>query len=111
MDEKNILSPEQIEEKRVALEEKHNTPIKVFCFMVEGRQVIGYTKEAPRITKMRAFDKMIISITEACEILLDAMLIKDASDPLILTDDKIYLSACMECQGVLLPYSNTLKKN
>lgn len=111
MSELNLLSPEQIEERRIVVEEKLGIPVKVFCFMVDGKQIIGFTKEAQRITKMRAFDKMIISITDACEILLEAMLIKEESDPSILNDDRIYLSACLEVQGVLLPYSNTLKKN
>src|SRR3989304_1574484 len=104
MEELNLLSPEQIEEKRISIEERLKTPIRAFCFMVAGKQIIGFTKDAPRITKMRAFDKMIISITDACEILLDAMLIKEDSSPEIMKDDNVYLSALIEVQGALLPY-------
>ncbi len=106
-----LLTEEQIEEKRKSIEGRLGVPVSAFCFMADGKQIVGFTKEAPRITKMRAFDRMLISITDACDILLTAMLIAEESSPEIIKDDKAYMSALLQVQGVLNPYSNTLKKN
>lgn len=46
-----------------------------------GERVVGYYRQPSRQAKMAAFDKVNMSMTSAGELLLEASLIKEESDP------------------------------
>lgn len=79
-------------------------------------KIVGYIKEPSRQAKMAALDKTAIegSITLGGEMILNACLIKEESDPRIFSTaseyDAIYIGACMQCNKLVQAYSAELKK-
>lgn len=114
---REVLSTEAIEAKRLELEAKHGK--KVYPLDLKdgkGDQAIGFCLEAERITKMRVLDvaAMKESPTEAGALLLNATLIKEESDPRILSDspehDEIHIGAVMACMERVGFWQNQFKK-
>lgn len=109
------ITEQEIEKKRAELEKQEGVTVHAFAFDVaEGDQCVGYVKNPNVQFKMRAFDKMMVSTTEAGQMILENFLLKDQSDPrILLTDDKnqgIHISASLECVKTIEVLRNTLKK-
>jgi hypothetical protein len=86
----------------------------VFLDPDTNEQIIGFIQEPNRITKLRVMDKgMTEPITAAAEC-LEAILIKDASDPRIWSEkpehDKIYMGAVMAAYETIKVSVNQFKK-
>lgn len=108
-----MLTLEQIEEKRKQLETEHGRKVYAHSFLTEtGEQVVGYLKDPDRLTKMRALDISLQSLSNAAKTLLEVSLIKEESSPLILdenSDDRIYFSFIMKANELLQFYSEQKK--
>lgn len=74
------------------------------------KQVIGFLKEPSRQAKLAAMDDLMKSATQAGETILNACLIAEKSDPRILSDDDVYVSATMDCLTIIKVYQNDVKK-
>lgn len=91
---------EEIEAKAQKLSEAMKVKVTPVIFSPDDgvTQVVAYLKEPTRIVKMRALDKMTSMPVMAGEELLLTCLVKEESDPRILSessgDDKIYFGAC-----------------
>lgn len=110
------MTNEQILEKAGELSQRENCKVHPLIFMAsEDEQVIGFVKEPMRIVKQRALDAAIQKgATVAAGELLDAILIKDASDPRIYSElpenDKFYLGASMACMELIKISQEMFKK-
>lgn len=105
-----------VDEKAKELSDKLNTKIIPFIFTIDdGTQIVGFLKDANRVTKMRVLDMLAQSkFIFAGELLLTTCLIKEESDPRILSnkqeDDNIYTSACLASAEIAKIYPNEYKK-
>jgi hypothetical protein len=116
------LALEACETQRVAIENRLKAIpgtiyYKVHAFAVsvaDGDVAIGYIQEPHRITKMRAWDLMQRSLSEAGEILLRSCLLPE-SDGRILDDkpenDALYMTFIAHAQSLLTMYVDVVKKN
>lgn len=110
-----MTNEKEIRSKADELSTREGCKVHPLVFMAdENDQVVGYVKEPIRIVKQRALDSAIQKgATVAAGELLDAILIKDASDPRIYSElpenDKFYLGASMACME-LIKISNELFK-
>jgi hypothetical protein len=86
----------------------------VFKDETSGEWIVGYVKEPERIHKQRVLDKSIQGPVTAAAACLDVILIKDASDPRIYSEnqehDDINLGAVMEVYDLIRYKVNTFKK-
>ena len=113
--EKTKLTTEQIEAKRLELQQQLQTDVVAGCVEdANGNQVVGYIKHPSFQYKMKALDKSAQSFTGASKMLLEGNLIKEASDPRILDEyyenGKIKLSFMTICSNLCGIYEDTLKK-
>ena len=76
--------------------------------------VVGFIKEPPRHVKLRVMDKGLTSPATAAAEVVDAFLLKDASDVRIWDEkpenDKYYLGATMEAYNMINMAVNQFKK-
>lgn len=118
MEQKEILTKEQINAKAEALGKELN--IKVFPILFQesddptAEQIIGYIMEPSRMVKLRALDKSLMSQMSAASELLDICILKEHSDPRIYSEksehDKFYIGACMSAMDTIRHSVNQVKK-
>lgn len=110
------LSNEDIKLKADELSTREGCKVHPLVFMTDtDEQIVGYIKEPIRIVKQRALDAAIQKgATVAAGELLEAILIKDASDYRIYTEapefDKFYLGASMACMDLIKISQEQFKK-
>ncbi|KAA2242802.1 hypothetical protein F0L74_09750 [Chitinophaga agrisoli] len=110
------LTNEQVQARAEELEKVHGCKIHPLVFMTEegGEQIVGYMKEPPRIVKLRVLDKSITGPMTAASECLESVLIKEASDPRILSEspenDKVFLGACVAATKIIELSTNQFKK-
>lgn len=97
------------------LSARENCPVHPLIFMAsEEDQVIGFIKEPPRHVKLRVMDKGLTQPATAASEVVEAFLIKDASDSRIWDEkpenDKYYLGAVMEAYNMINMSVNQFKK-
>lgn len=94
-----ILTAEQINEKATELSTREGVKVTPLCFTdAGGNQIIGYIKEPNREAKIVALNEFLkLDMADAGRTILDSSLLVADSDPRILNDDIIYLSACTVC--------------
>lgn len=111
------MTVEEIELKRKQLEESHKVIIHSEVFETpEFGQVIGFIKEPNRVLKMQCIDMYMTGrFTTAADNLLQICLIKEESDPKILSEapehDPIYLGFLMKANELVKYYVNAQKKS
>ena len=80
----------------------------------DSPEIVGYIKEPSRMVKLAVLDKSVMGGFSAASEMLEAILIKEHSDPRIYSekneDDKIYLGAVMAAYDLVKFSVNTLKK-
>ena len=110
------LTKEEIQAKAEELKSLHKCEIIPLVFVIPEtqEQVVGYLKEVPRIVKIRAVDKAMVSPVSAGAELLEIALIKEASDERILSEapehDSIFIGAAWECYNSISISINQFKK-
>jgi hypothetical protein len=109
------MTNEEIQEKAGELGQRENCKVHPLIFMAEENdRVIGFIKEPPRHVKLRVMDKGLTSPATAAAEVVDAYIIKDASDPRIWDEnsenDKYYLGATMEAYNMINMAVNQFKK-
>jgi hypothetical protein len=92
--------------------------VQVYPIVVEYKDetIIGFVKEPKRQAKLAAIDDFWAGkTTSACEMVLRAGFIPDASDSRLISDDAkdddIVVAAIMACIGVVKIYTANVKKN
>lgn len=109
------MTNEDIFKKADELSNREGCKVHPLVFMAdENDKVVGYVKEPIRIVKQRALDAAIQKgATVAAGELLEAILLKDVSDPRIYSElpenDKFFLGASMACME-LIKISNEINK-
>jgi hypothetical protein len=105
------MTTEQLNEKAQALASELGFKVHPLAFTNgEGQQILGFLREPTRSAKLSAMDDMMKSPSQAGETILNACLLIEHSDPRILSDDDVYVSATMDCLSILKVYQNDLKK-
>jgi hypothetical protein len=110
------MTNEEILIKADELSQREGCKVHPLVFMAEDdEQIIGFVREPMRIVKQRALDAAIQKgATVAAGELLDAILIKDASDSRIYSEapenDKYYLGASMGCMDLIKISQQQFKK-
>ena len=99
MEEKLKAAQETAKEKALQLSEELKTKVHPLIFFVEKDKepVMGYVKEPNRAVKLAVMDKYASGFYSACSQALDAILLKEHSDPRISSeraeDDMYYMGA------------------
>lgn len=99
MEEKLRAAQEVAKEKALQLSEELKTKVHPLIFFVEKDKepVVGYVKEPNRAVKLAVMDKYASGFYSACSQALDAILLKEHSDPRISSerseDDMYYMGA------------------
>lgn len=99
MDEKLKAAKEAAAARAQALSEELNAKVHPLVFHVEADAdpVVGYIKEPSRAVKLAVMDKYAMGFYSACSQALDAIILKDHSDPRITSeraeDDLYYMGA------------------
>jgi hypothetical protein len=95
----DILTVEQINEKAAELSTREGVKVTPMSFTdADGNQIVGYIKEPNREAKMVALNEVMkMDMADAGRTILDSSLLVADSDPRILSDDTMYLSACTAC--------------
>jgi len=95
----DILTVEQINEKAAELSTREGVKVTPLCFTdANDNQIVGYIKEPNREAKMVALNEVMkMDMADAGRTILDSSLLVADSDPRILSDDTMYLSACTAC--------------
>ena len=111
------MTTEQIEQKKAELSQQHNCIVHAMIFtdgVNNDDLIIGFIKEPPRHVKLRVMDKGLTAPVTAAAEVLDAYLIKEASDVRIYDEkpenDKYYLGATMEAYNMISMSVNQFKK-
>lgn len=110
------MTNEEIQAKAGELSQRENCTVHPLVFMTdEDEQIVGFVREPLRIVKQRALDAAIQKgATVAAGELLEAILIKDASDSRIYSEapenDKFYLGASMGCMELIKISQQQFKK-
>lgn len=105
------MTHEQLTEKAQTLTSELGFKVYPLSFTNgDGHPIIGFLREPTRSAKLSAMDDMMKSPSQAGETILNACLLTEHSDPRILTDDDVYVSATMDCLSILKVYQNDLKK-
>lgn len=104
-----------VKSKAEELSIKHNCKVNPFIFKTEDGDIIGYLKEPERLLKLRVIDMLNMGQhTASGDAILQACLIKEESDPRILSespnDDMVYIGAVMHAQELVKYYTNQFKK-
>jgi len=110
----NLLA--SVEEKAKALSVKRNIEVHGYVITIEQTEekqdyAVIFYEEPKRATKLRVADKLIVAPVSAGEILLQACLIKEESDPRIATNDVLYLTLCNQITESIQTYTTVVKKN
>jgi hypothetical protein len=109
---------EEINAKAEELTKSHGTKVHAFTALngTEDDKVVAFIKEPSRLIKSRAMDKTYggMGFTAGGE-MLEACIIKEESDPRILSEapeyDKFYLGAAKFCADLLIISTDNTKKN
>ncbi len=111
----------EAEGKRAEIEARLGYTVNKFVlFDKELNECIGYLEEPHRATKMQCIDLYQRGqYTSADDILLQSCLLKNESDSRILAEnpkrdknlDALYLGALKVCEGLIIYYTEALKKN
>ena len=106
---------EEIQQIADELSQREGCKVHPLIFMAsETEQVIGYLKEPPRHVKLRVMDKGLTSPATAASEVVEAYLIKDASNKRIWDEnsenDRYYLGATMEAYNMINMAVNQFKK-
>lgn len=120
-DEKKLTPVEvkkQVTDRAAELEKKYDCKIHPLLFNSQddgdGEWIIGFMKEPNRLTKIRVLDKTLTGMMVASAELLEAIILKEESDPRIMSEapeyDKYYLGAVMAAQSIIKYSANTFKK-
>ena len=109
------MTQEEIQIKADELSKIHNCKVHPLVFKAsESDEVIGFIKEPPRFVKLRVMDKGLTAPISASAELVDAYLIKEASDSRIYDEnpdnDKYYMGAAMEAYNLITLSVNQFKK-
>jgi len=102
-------------EKAEMLSHQLNTKVHALVFKDEDDNFItGYIKEPSRQVKLAVLDKSVMGGFSAASEMLDAILLKEHSDPRLGSerpeDDKIYLGAVMAAYDLVKFNVNMFKK-
>lgn len=103
------LDPQRLSD----LEAKYGKGVYPFCFADPDEPetpIWGFVKPLDRATKIRCADLIEKGAVGAGAMIVDGFLIKEESDPRILSDDKYYLGACYSVQGCIVVAINQFKK-
>jgi hypothetical protein len=108
-------SNEEIQQIADELSQREGCKVHPLIFMASNdEQVIGFLKEPPRHVKLRVMDKGLTSPATAASEVVEAYLIKDASDSKIWDEnpenDRYYLGATMEAYNLINMAVNQFKK-
>ena len=106
---------EAVAQRAADLSRQFNCDVHPLVFSgTADTMIVGYIKEPPRIVKMRALDKSLTSPSTAGAEVLEACLIREASDPRILSEapenDVYYIGACLEAVSFVRRSVNLFKK-
>jgi hypothetical protein len=115
MAEKTELSQEQIIAKAQELSKSLNVKVYPFVLKNGDDKVVGYVKEPSRLSKYRYLDKAMTGAMSAAAELLEVCLIKEESDPRIMSEapenDSFNIGAATFCASLLNVATDSLKKN
>lgn len=113
---KAFLTTDEIKEKAAQLESLYNCKVHPLVFMVNdgAEQIVGYMKEPPRFVKLRVLDQSMTKPMTAAAECLEAILIKEHSDPRIYSEspecDEINLGATVAASNIITFSANQFKK-
>lgn len=112
-----MKTKDEIEAKRLELETALKDTVTAAVVYPKGNsedQAVGYFRNPSRTTKMMALDKAIQTPSTAGQMILEACLIKEESDPRIMDEkkenDAIFMGFCMKALG-LIEIATDIKKN
>lgn len=104
----------QVEDRIIVLEAKYKdrtSEVHAVVYLDDnGDKVIGFIMEPSQFTKIRAMDKAIREPYTAAAELLEAILLKEESDPRIKSVDRFYRAAAVFVYGLLNYSANQFKK-
>lgn len=80
---------------------KYGSVDKIEIFVGDGDTAVGYLIKPSRYVLSPVIAKIQTDPVAACEIWLESCLIKEISDPRILTDDTILISAMAHMDGIV----------
>jgi len=108
---------EQVENKRLELQEKLKRPVYSYIVdMEDDDYAICFIQEPQRLTKMRIIDMLAQSqgVTAAGQTLFESSVIREESDQRIFSQDckydALYLTIITNCVDLISVYSDVLKK-
>lgn len=118
MEQQPAKTIEQIAEERALELQKSLGVYKVYPIIFKdvttGEEVVGYLRHPDRIVQHRTMDKSLMGAISAAAELLDAILIKEASDPRITSEnpayDSINLGAVNAAHDLIKMNVNQFKK-
>lgn len=116
-DIQNLPGPtdEQVAQKVQELTESTGKKIHAFVFLLGGAErVAGYVREPDRMEKIQYLDRVATASASAAMVLLEACLIKEASDPRISSEDaqydSLHLGAIQFIQNLMVMNYDVYKK-
>jgi hypothetical protein len=109
------MTDQEILAKAGELSQREGCRVHPLCFKTDGEEIVGFIREPQRIVKQRALDAAIQKgTTVAAGELLEALIIRDESDPRIFSDesqyDEFYFGASMACFELINISQNAFKK-
>lgn len=110
------MTDQEILAKAGELSQREGCRVHPLCFKAQtGEDIVGFIREPQRIVKQRALDAAIQKgTTVAAGELLEALIIRDESDPRIFSDDaqydEFYFGASMACFELINISRNEFKK-
>lgn len=110
METESLKPLSDIEKKAEELSVKHGVKVIPVVFGPENDRAVGYLKEIPRLAKLRVMDKLMLEPYTACEALVESQLIKEESDPRLMTDDSMYIGVVQAIQDMVSVSVNQFKK-
>lgn len=116
MDEKLKQAQDLAAAKAIALSDELKVKVHPMVFFVEkdNEPVVGFFKEPNRMVKLAVMDKFTAGFYSACAQALDAVLIKEHSDPRISSerpeDDNYYMGAVMAVSELIQFAANQVDK-
>lgn len=106
------MTAEEIQSKSEELGKAMGVKVSPIVFVDQhdkDKQVIGYLKEIPLITKYRIMDRMALGGFSACAEMLEDCLLPE-SDKRILTEDVYAMGAVQEISNMIQIAMNQFKK-
>ena len=106
---------EEVAQKVTELESTLKSKVHAFVFLLQGKErIAGYLREPQRMEKVQFFDRVMVAPATAAMIILDACLIKEASDPRITAEsseyDTLHLGAIQFVQNLMTLNYDVYKK-